>query len=465
MPDLGRERNVRFWVVCGRISRLRDAPPRSLFGASYVDIVRSVKSWLKRRAAFGTFAMLSSLITSCGDRQPSASSAPASGMSLMVHVRPSAVACVGVKAKYTFRDFAGVEWWMDGDRWCRARSRTQPAQTWLTSDRRSSTRRLVVEGRKIALLEPTVLLKPSTEASVPVPFVICGQDIRSRVFAAENRLRSPRDLACGRTFKGPGFQLMTAGFAGPAGIMPALVTKPGKPSLGTIVYLFGGPYENLPAGLVARSTTNYLLAKWAPRATIVIPAYLGIDRVRADAGDATRARAEVDALVTKLERQGRVCVIGFSLGGAIAAASVGRHPNTHFLLTAPLATSPARFVARAMAQGRIARPITLVPSTHGGKVITISSEKAYLDYFVGSENLELAALVGPGRHSNLRIAYAGGDIPVLRSDLQPLAPKLEPNAIRELPALVGHSIETPFAAANYRPLIDSSLSQCLSPQK
>lgn len=419
---------------------------------------------MRYRAGPVALTVLLLLVASCGDQQPTAKGGSGNGMSMMVKVRPAGTPCSSAQAKHTFRDAEDVRWWMEDGRWCRAEARAQPAQAWVSADGRPGTRRLVIEGRNIALLEPTVPLKASGNAPVPAPFVSCGPDLRSRVFAAENRLHAPRDLACGQKFEGPGFQLTTAGFAGPAGIMPTLVTTPTKRSSGTIVYLFGGPYENLPAGLVARATTNHLLARWGARAALIVPAYLGIDRIRTGAGDATRARAEVDALLTKLERRGRVCVIGFSLGGAIAAASVGHHPKARFLLAAPLATSPARFVERAMVQGRTARPIALVPSAPGGKVMTLASDRAYLDYFAGSENRDVAALVGPGRHSNLRIAYAAGDIPVLRADLTQVATMLKPNGIRELPAAVGHSIEAPFAASSYRPLIDGFLSDCLGTQ-
>lgn len=405
---------------------------------------------------------LSLLLAACGDRQTATrAGGPGVGMSMIVRVRPAEAACGAAPVRPTFRDAADVGWRVEGKRWCRAAAGAEPAEAWVAAGNGVATRRLAIEGRTIALLEPQVRLRPTAAAPAPAPFVSCGRDLRSRVFAAENRLREPRDLACGRTFEGPGFQLTTVGFAGPGGIMPALVTTPMMSSAGTIVYLFGGPYENLPAGLVTRATTNHLLAGWGSRAALVVPAYLGIDRIRTGAGDATRARAEVDALVTKLEQRGPVCVIGFSLGGPIAAASVGHHPQTSFLLTAPLATTPARFVARAIAHKRTVRPITLAPAAPGGEVLTLSSDKAYLDYFAGSENRDVAALVGSGRHPNLRIAYAAGDIPVLRSDLTAVAPMLRPNAIRELPAAVGHSTEAPFAATSYRPLIDGFLADCL----
>ena len=417
---------------------------------------------IRRRAGHLVLSVLPMLVAACGDPQPAAKQGVSgAGISMMVLVRPANDPCGAAPATFALRDAAGVGWWMEGKRWCRAANGAQPAQAWVSDAADPRAKRLVIEGQRLSLLAPEVRLRPVADAPAPAPFVGCGPDARSRVFAAENRLRDPGDLACGRTFAGPGFRLTTAGFAGTGSTMPALVTTPAKPAMGTIVYLFGGPYENLPAGLVARSTSNHLLAQWAGRAAIVIPAYLGIDRIRTGAGDATRARAEVDALLTALERRGPVCVIGFSLGGPIAAASVAGHPEARFLLAAPLATSPARFVARAIAQGRPLRPITLSSPAPDGQVLTLRSDKAYLDYFAGSENRDLAALLGPGRHPNLRVAYARGDIPVLRRDLAPVAPMLAADAIHELPAAIGHSIETPFGASAYRPLIDDFLADCL----
>lgn len=417
---------------------------------------------MRRRAGPAAVSVLSMLVAACGDPQPGArGGGPGVGMSIMVQVTPAPAACGDPPAKPILRDAAGAPWWMEGKRWCRAAHGATPAQAWISAVGGPGTKRLAIDGQTIALLEPQLRLSRSADAPPPAPFVSCGQDLRSRVFAAENRLREPRDLTCGRTFAGPDFALTTAGFAGPSGIMPALVTSPARQVAGTIVYLFGGPYENLPAGLVARATSNHLLARWGGEAAIVIPSYLGIDRIRAGAGDATRARAEIDGLITKLERRGPVCVIGFSLGGPIAAASVRRHHRTGFLLAAPLATTPAVFVARAIAQARPLRPITLAAAEPAGGVLTISSDKAYLDYFAGSEDRDLAALVGPGHHPNLRIVYAAGDIPVLRGDLDAVAPMLKPGAIREMPAAVGHSIEAPFASSSYRPLIDHFLTDCL----
>lgn len=419
---------------------------------------------MRSRAGPAALSMLSMLVAACGDSQPKVrDDGPGVGMSMMVQVAPVAAACGTPPARLILRDAAGVPWWMEGKRWCRAADGTEPAQVWASPTGGAGTRRLAIEGQTIALLEPQVRLRPSADAPPPAPFVPCGQDPRSRIFAVENQLREPRDLTCGRTFESPEFKLTIAGFAGPSGIMPALVTTPARQAAGTIVYLFGGPYENLPAGLVMRATTNHLLARWGGHAALVIPSYLGIDRIRTGAGDATRARAEIDALITRLEKRGSVCVIGFSLGGPIAAASVGGHPKTSFLLAAPLATTPAKFVARAIAQGRATRPIALASMELGHEPRTLPSDKAYLDYFAGSENRDVAALVGPGHHPNLRIVYAAGDIPVLRGDMVAIAPMLQPNAIRELSAAVGHSIETPFAASSYRPLIDRFLTDCLYP--
>ena len=247
--------------------------------------------------------------------------------------------------------------------------------------------------------------------------------------------------------------------------MPTLVTVPKHAAAGTIVYLFGGPYERLLAGLGGHATLNHLLTAWAERATVVVPAYLGIDRVRAGNGDADRARAEIDVLMIALERRGPVCVIGFSLGGVIAAPGAARHPATGFLLTALLATTPARFVAGAAAQGRAAKPFVLSPVTTNSTMLTLSSDRALLDYFAGSEDRDIAALIGPGPHENVRIVHASGDFAVLRGDLAAIKPMLQCDAIRELPAAIGHSIEAPFAATAYRAVIDRFLSDCLASRK
>jgi hypothetical protein len=417
---------------------------------------------MKRRAGPAVFTMLSLLVAACGDSQPEAiEGRPGVGMSMIIQVEPTKAPCGTPPSKPILQDASGARWWSEGKNWCRSAYGALPAQAWVSTAGGTGTRRLAIDGQTIALLEPQVRLTPVGEAPPPAPFVPCGQDFRSRIFAAENRLREPRDLTCGRTFEGPAFKLTTAGFSGPGGVMPALVTTPAGKSAGTIVYLFGGPYENLPAGLVTRATTNHLLARWGRRAAIVIPSYVGIDRIRTGAGGATIARAEIDALIAKLQGQGPVCVIGFSLGGPIAATSVAQQPRTGFFLAAPLATTPASFVARAIAQGRPLRPLALASGEQGSKVLTLLSDKAYLDYFAGSENLDIAALVGPGHHPNLRIVYAAGDIPVLRGDLATVAPMLKPDAIRELPAAVGHSIETPVASSIYQPLMDGFLADCL----
>ena len=195
---------------------------------------------------------------------------------------------------------------------------------------------------------------------------------------------------------------------------------------------------------------------------MVVPAYLGTDRVRAGNGDADRARAEIDVLMIALERRGPVCVIGFSLGGAIAAPGAARHPATGFLLTALLATTPARFVAGAAAQGRAAKPFVLSPVTTNSTMLTLSSDRALLDYFAGSEDRDIAALIGSGPHENVRIVHASGDFAVLRGDLAAIKPMLQCDGIRELPAAIGHSIEAPFAATAYRAVIDRFLSDCLA---
>ncbi|KTF67509.1 hypothetical protein ACNFJ7_05500 [Sphingomonas sp. HT-1] len=380
---------------------------------------------------------------------------------MTTEVRAAANGCGAPPDKTKLYDSDGGRWWPDGTLWCRAGDTAKPAQTWLHATGGRGTHRLVFQGEQVSLLEKEVALAPASTQPPPPPFTRCGTDTRSRAFAAENRLLHSGDLACGQTFRGPDFTLTSAGFQAASGTMPALVTTPAGSSAGTIVYLLGGPYENLLAGLATRATTNHLLARWAGRAAVVVPAYLGIDRVRQGGGDAASARAEVEALLKALERRGPVCVIGFSMGAAVAAPSAARHPHVGFLMAAPLAAAPATFVARVRAKGGAARYFALTPANPSDRAVTMESDKAFLDYFAGSESLDLAALLGPGRHPNVRVAYAAGDLAVTGKDLAALAQMLPTNAIRGLPAAVGHSIEAPFAASAYRPPIDRFLADCL----
>lgn len=420
---------------------------------------------MKRSAERIALSGLWMLVAAC-DRSPTArDGSPGIGLSMTTEVRrASSKACGEPDKAPLIHDAQGVAWWSRRDLWCRTATHDRPAQAWTSAPGGPATHRIIVAGQQIALLEREVPLVPISAAPVPPPFAACGGDVRSRVFAAQNRIHRAGDVACGRAFRGPDFTLTTVGFQGASGTMPTLVTAPHGAAKGTILYVPGGPYENLPAGLVNRATINHLLARWGGRASLVMPAYLGVDRVRFGKGDVTRARAEVEALVAALKRRGPVCVIGFSMGAAIAAPAVARQPDVHFLLTAPLATQPVRFVERARQQGRVPRPITVVPAKaqDDGKrhPLTLSSDQAFLDYFAGHETRDLAALLGPDRHPNVRIAYARGDIPVLRQDLTAVAPMLPAGAMVELPAAIGHTIEAPYAASAYRPYIDAFLEQC-----
>jgi len=403
------------------------------------------------------------MLAACDQVPTARNGAPGVGFSMTTQVRRTSPDACGAPADApVMHDAEGVAWWSKRDVWCRAASRDRPVQAWTSAPGGPATHRIIVVGQQIALLEQEVPLAAAPAARVPRPFETCGNDVRLQVFADQNRLRQVGDLACGRAFRGPDFTLTTVGFRDASVTMPTLLTTPDGAARGTILYLAGGPYENLPAGLVTRATINHLLAQWGGRASRAMPAYLGVDRVRFGKGDVTRARAEIVALVTALKRHGPVCVIGFSMGAAIAAPVVSNHPDVHFLLVAPLATAPAIFVARARKQGRASMPMTLAPAEPQGHPLTLSSDQAFLDYFAGNETRDLAALLGHGRYPNLRIAYAEGDIPVLRQDLTAVAPMLPAGAIVELPAAIGHTIEAPFAASAYRPHIDAFLKECLA---
>lgn len=245
-------------------------------------------------------------------------------------------------------------------------------------------------------------------------------------------------------------------------MLPVLLSDPAQAApRGTVLFLKGGPYGNLLNGMAVRATTSHLIARWGRSASIAIPAFLGVDRLRVGEGDVARARSEVEALTTALEERGDgpVCVIAFSMGAAMAAPLVVRHPHTGFLMLAPLAAAPRTFVERARALGTPAPPVHLF-ALSGGADIILPADAATLAYFGAELNQTMADRLGPGLRNNLRIAYADGDAPVTPSDVAALSFTLPPAAITRLPP-VGHSIEDSYASSAYRPLIDSFLEECL----
>lgn len=408
-------------------------------------------------------ASLLVMAAACDRALPSAgsSASPAPSLVITTQVRAAPGRCGAAPEAMSFHDAMAVGWWPEGNTWCRAAAANAPPQAWEVAIGGHATHRLVVYGQQASLIDIDVRLVTTTDAPIaPTPFVPCETDRRGQAFISQNWLEKPGDLACSH-FRGPDFTLITAGFAAAHGTMPVLLATPKGRSAGTVVYLRGGPYQNLFHGLGARATVNHLLARWAGRATIAIPSYLGIDRVRIGDGDVARARAETAALVDALGQHGPVCVIAFSMGAAVAAPLVASHPAAQFLLAAPLAASPHTAITRGRARGAVAIPFALEPTTPGARAVTLPSDQATLSYFAGEQDRDLASRLGVGPHPNLRIAYAAGDIPVTRHDLAAVTAMVSAGAIVELPKAVGHSIEAPFAASAYRPLIDGFISRCL----
>jgi pimeloyl-ACP methyl ester carboxylesterase len=411
--------------------------------------------------------MLPVLATVACDGGPPASEneTPRRGMFMSLSVRPSTDPCGPAPAGSPLRDGEGTGWWNEGKRWCRQAADGRPLSAWISGASGPGTKRLLIGGDRIALTDAMVDLRPVAAQAVPTPFAACGTDIRSRAFAAGNFVRQPGDFPCGTRLAGPGFTLTVAGFPGPDNAMPAIVSHPDERPRGTIVYLPGGPYGNIiNSGLALRAALNHFLSHWAGNARLVVPSYVGIDQVRTGPGDVARARAEIDRLITALETRGPVCVVGFSLGTSVAAASVARHPGTQFLLISPLAPSPETYAARVRANGGVAKPVTLASTIPGTPSVTVATDKALLDYFAGSETRDLASLLGPGPHPNVSIAFASGDLAVSRSDLGSLA---EGGSIRRLTQLHGidHSIDNAYNFAAYRPVLDGFLGDCLGEGK
>lgn len=407
--------------------------------------------------------MLPVLATVACDGSPSASkyNAPRRGMSIALSVRSATDPCGPAPTGPLLRDAEGAGWWNEGKRWCRQAADGQPPSAWISGASGPDTKRLLIWDGKIALTGHMVNLRSAASLPAPAPFGPCVEDIRYRAFVAGNFVRQPRDLGCGTTLEGPNFRLTVTSFPGSETAMPSIVSRPNRPARGTIVYLPGGPYGNIiNSGLQPRAALNHVLSHWADRAALVVPSYLGIDRVRTGPGDVTRARAEVGRLIKALEKRGRVCVVGFSLGTTIAATSAPRHRGTQFLLVSPLATSANVYASRVRAREGIAKPVTLVSTIPGATSTTITTDTALLNYFTGSEARDLASLLGPGKHPNVSIAFATGDLAVSRSDLGRLS---DDGTIRQLSELqgIGHSIDDAYNFTAYRPVLDGFLEDCL----
>lgn len=71
-----------------------------------------------------------------------------SAFSITLQVRPGTEGCTSVPAKIDFRDAAGVGWWTEDNRWCRALIAAEPTQIWVADARSSGKKRLMIDGEQ-----------------------------------------------------------------------------------------------------------------------------------------------------------------------------------------------------------------------------------------------------------------------------------------------------------------------------
>lgn len=411
-------------------------------------------------------ALASAVIAVTGCDSPRAT--PTAGIAIGIGVRRAPAPCPEFAGEVSAHDAQGAAWRFAGDRWCRTRkhlggTRGAGDDAWTPADGNTATHTLTIERDRAALISVPPVLWPTRSAPALAPFVNCRADRRMRAFFTQNWLGRPGDLGC-ITYRGNGFTLAPLGLPVADGPMPVLLATPDARTAtprGAILFVKGGPYQNLVHGLAARAMTSHLLTRWGSMATIALPAFLGTDRIRAGDGDIARARAELETIVLGLERRGGpLCVVAFSMGAAAVAPLVRRHLDARFLFVAPLAAAPATFVDRARAAGTPAVPIRLDPLRDDGRVVTPPADIATLAYFAGEQNRTLAQRLGNGRLNNLRVVYAKGDMPITPDDAAGLAPVLASNALHLLPP-VDHSVEQPYPFTAYRPLVDAFLADCL----
>ncbi|WP_374139920.1 YqiA/YcfP family alpha/beta fold hydrolase [Sphingomonas sp. 32-62-10] len=116
----------------------------------------------------------------------------------------------------------------------------------------------------------------------------------------------------------------------------------------TVVFLVGGPGGNATPNLADEPILNGIANESNGQIRIIVPAYLGTDfRSMYPKSDFLAARSEISALIENEQRNGtKVCVVGASLGGYLAASLAKNHQKSKFLLINPVILKPSEFLSR-----------------------------------------------------------------------------------------------------------------------